>query len=549
MEVKVEMEVFKKILKLKNMNFFNKLYRKVHEETNVLLINIYKIYSILSYKKIINKNINQKGTILIEGMWDNPHHWLRTIIIRNAIAEKYGSKILGVYYDKTKLTTYLILKALTNNNLFKFKKNSKKKNKYIEKSRQHLKTVKNIKELINSRINYNFPVFYFYDGFCKKFDLATCGLDTKGLDLELAKCMELLDYYNNFFNNQKIDAAILSHIVTIRYSCMAWILLTKKIPIFFTQYTNDHIVIKKLSSVEDMLNPKDDAPNISELRKVDENKKINLIKIGEEYIKNNRNGTTDQMSIFKTYKKKNPYYVDKIDFLKKNKFHIEKPLVVIMAPCFVDFPNYYGPNWYSDYFELMEFTLKTISKIDSCNWSLKPHPAENRLGKNTLKELFPEDKISNNIRYWPTDATSTEVFEFADLLITARGSSGLLYGVEKKKVLAAVSSAYTDFKVCEAVNNKEDYRESLNNINELINKEFDFSDTNIAKMFLAISLAEDKTKLSFPYGFFSQELYKTINKFIKNNNKKIENEIKKIKLWERSGSDRYNTYIKLQTLI
>ena len=156
--------------------------------------------------------------------------------------------------------------------------------------------------------------------------------------------------------------------------------------------------------------------------------------------------------------------------------------------------------------------------------------------------------IPQNVNYWPENASSTEVFEFADLLITARGSSSLLYGAEEKKVLAAVSSAYTDFKVCEVANSEEEFKK-LNNINDLINKDFDFSDQEIVKMFFAISLLEDKTKLSFPYDFYGQELYKTINKFLKINNKKIIDEISKIKLWERSGSDRYNTYIKLQKLI
>ena len=104
------------------MNFLNKLYRKIKEEINILIINVYKFFSIFSFKKIIDKKINKNGTILIEGMWDNPHHWVRTIMIRNAIAEKFGSKFLGIYYDKTNFSTYLILKFLTNNNLFKFKK-------------------------------------------------------------------------------------------------------------------------------------------------------------------------------------------------------------------------------------------------------------------------------------------------------------------------------------------------------------------------------------------------------------------------------------------
>ena len=35
-------------------------------------------FNFFSFKKIIDKKINKNGTILIEGMWDNPHHWVRT---------------------------------------------------------------------------------------------------------------------------------------------------------------------------------------------------------------------------------------------------------------------------------------------------------------------------------------------------------------------------------------------------------------------------------------------------------------------------------------
>ena len=131
-----------------------------------------------------------------------------------------------------------------------------------------------------------------------------------------------------------------------------------------------------------------------------------------------------------------------------------------MAPCFVDFPNYYGPNWYSDYYDLINITLNTISKIDSCNWCIKSHPAEKGLGKTRLKDIFSKNLIPQNVNYWPENASSTEVFEFADLLITARGSSSLLYGAEEKKVLAAVSSAYTDFKVCEVANSEEEFKKN-----------------------------------------------------------------------------------------
>ena len=64
-------------------------------------------------------------------------------------------------------------------------------------------------------------------------------------------------------------------------------------------------------------------------------------------------------------------------------------------------------------------------------------------------------------------------------------------------------------------------------------------------MFFAISHFENKNELSFPYGFLSQKLYKNINKFINNNLTKIKHETKQIKLWERTGHDRFNTYKRI----
>ena len=94
------------------------------------------------------------------------------------------------------------------------------------------------------------------------------------------------------------------------------------------------------------------------------------------------------MSIFNTYKQKNSDYINKEKFFEKNDLDLNKPLVVIMAHCFSDFPNYYGPAWYTDYVEWISFTLKIISNINSCNWTLKPHPAEIGLGNARLKKYF-----------------------------------------------------------------------------------------------------------------------------------------------------------------
>ena len=137
-----------------------------------------------------------------------------------------------------------------------------------------------------------------------------------------------------------------------------------------------------------MLDQTDDLPTRNELINLNKDKKNEFIKKGNIYLENNKKGIGNQMSIFNTYKQKNSDYINKEKFFEKNDLDLNKPLVVIMAHCFSDFPNYYGPAWYTDYVEWISFTLKTISNINSCNWTLKPHPAEIGLGNARLKKYF-----------------------------------------------------------------------------------------------------------------------------------------------------------------
>ena len=153
------------------MSLLSKLKNRFLIVANMLSTAFFKLNSISVFMKIIDKDIKKNGCILIEGMWDNPHHWIRTIMLRNAIAEKYGSEMIGVYGKETKPTTYLILKFLTKNNTIKFTKKKNNKTYFKNKSINYLKSFNSIRELINSKLDFDYPGFYFYDGFLKNIIL------------------------------------------------------------------------------------------------------------------------------------------------------------------------------------------------------------------------------------------------------------------------------------------------------------------------------------------------------------------------------------------
>ena len=272
-------------------------------------------------------------------------------------------------------------------------------------------------------------------------------------------------------------------------------------------------------------------------------KKIHFLKKGENYLRDKKK--SGEISIFNAYKNMNSKYKNKQDFLKLNNFEVDKPLVVILGPCLPDFPNFYGTNWFIDYVEWIKFTLDIVKNVKNINWTLKPHPAEIGLGMARLKNIFKEKNLPQNVKYWPEDASSTEAFEFSDLVITARGSSTILYGVEGKKVMSATNSIYSQFKMGININSAEEYKKKLLGMTDLLKEKFEYKDIELAKIFVGIHFTEENKDLNFPYGFYSQKLYKNINHFINTNLIKIREEINLIRLWENTDHDRYNTYKKI----
>ena len=71
---------------------------------------------------------------------------------------------------------------------------------------------------------------------------------------------------------------------------------------------------------------------------------------------------------------------NKHKFLLDHNLDINKKTAVIMTNCWPDFPNLFPSNWYADYVEWLQKTLEIITKVDNCNWIIKPHPAEFKYG-------------------------------------------------------------------------------------------------------------------------------------------------------------------------
>ena len=165
--------------------------------------NIYTLQLYFSFKKINNFQENVAGNVLVDAIWENNMHWLKTHLVLKGIYKTCGSNFIALTKLKKNFLTKLILST------FKFKSkielSEKKVNLYNNISKKLLKNINTVEDLFKLKLKFNFPVFLFHDSHLKKHKIPTIDFSNKKdliKDLSLQLC--LLDQLAMSFKKKKI---------------------------------------------------------------------------------------------------------------------------------------------------------------------------------------------------------------------------------------------------------------------------------------------------------------------------------------------------------
>ena len=319
-------------------------------------------------------------------------------------------------------------------------------------------------------------------------------------------------------------------------------MLKKNIPVYFTNYYNGHIIIKKIDEFKKMLKPFDDTLNSTDIKKLNLNKKNILAKQSRHYLRKLKSGHDGELTVFGIHKKNKHKVKSKNFFLNYFGIKNKNPIAIIFANCWTDYPSGYGKNPFSNYVDWIKFTLRKVDKINNINWILKPHPGEKFYGEKTTCEKIFYSLNLKNIRLWPNDMTNIELEKYSDYLISARSSSTLEYGTNGKKVICCFPSPFSSFPFVKFAKDRKQLLKVLENLNKV--KQPNKKDIIDAQIFSLSFLGDYKLNRfpKYPYGAENRNIYNYINKFLSQNEKKLDNEVKLIRKWVFSNHDRYNTY-------
>ena len=303
--------------------------------------------------------------------------------------------------------------------------------KYIIKSILLLKDIKNIKGLINLRINKIDIGFLTYDSFMRYTGFHTATKINSRIILTFAEALRAMDFYEKNLNNLKI-----SHFVQAEKNFVPMGIFFQKFLLnkanVYSKYGPDDFTIRKYQNF-----------NQRHLEKRTSSKKLL-----NEVLKNFKNQSikmiTKEMSSKTTFghlmtwnpkrfkKNKN----DQMIIMKKNKFYElfgwdeKKKIATIFLHHLID-GNYRNGRRkiFKDNFTWSYQTIKMIKKYKKTNWIIKQHPSEyhfkSRFNFSTyVKEI---EKNYEHIRLCPVNLNDATLKKYTNIAITSHGTSGVEY--------------------------------------------------------------------------------------------------------------------------
>ena len=313
--------------------------------------------------------------------------------------------------------------------------------------------------------------------------------------------------------------------------------LRRSIPVFKVGYINETITIFKMTRPEDFDLPSE-YPTVSQRDSLTVETRTRLASIGRSYVDHLRQGKVGQINLTDGFRGGDEIFRER-DRLEE---HIgvdgRKPNVVILCPCWPDFPHMQGRSYFTDYREWFELTLNTIGDIKDYNWILRAHPAEYQWTNTISLRSLTNRPLPAGVYVWPEDVDGTALEGFADYIVTCAGSSGIEYTAIGKTILAASQTHYSSWGFCHQAYTSEEYLDALGEIGRLAAPSPKQQED--ASIFAALTLTGGT--YAYPWGARSYRLWPGLPSFVQRNKTNIDKEIRLMSRWLESGTHSYNVF-------
>lgn len=482
------------------------------------------------------------GTVIADGMWDNPNHFFRLRLFLEALPNIENYHLLGVLRrrdDRTRRT----LEAMGFHEFIYIEEHDSRTENFMAEARSLLSGARTHADLLKLALPEALPAYTYYDTVLKLARHPQPPLDDPLWLQCLAETLRNSAIYKALFEQVEATHVVLSHPWKNEYATLMWSALKRNIPAYHLTGYCEGIRVRRFLKPEDYCTPVEHL-SYGEYQALPEDVRTKLCDEGTTYLEQREAGISTDINARHAFR---PGLRQTTRAIARQALGGKpgRPLAVIYAHVWFDFPHTFAMSNFTDFLDWMRFTIEHIRKLKGVDWVLKPHPTEHWYGGFRLEDIL--DDLPPHVRIAPDATDSLTTMLAADTVITVHGTVALEAAAHGLAVIAADRSYYGDWPFAKVASSREDYARLLTLIDGQLPIEPEVRAAAAACFVAALGQpSATDGRLSLRCDSLTTELYEDVLSLLGSGRENFITERNRIKRWLESGKGSYAVHCLLE---
>ncbi len=392
-------------------------------------------------------------TVIADGMWCNPNHFLRLRLFLEAIAEQGGYRLLGLLRSRTNRRERRALERIGFSEFVFIDEDEFRTEHFLDAADELLRGVRSHTDLLALDLPEGIPAYTYYDTVLKLARHPQPALDRPLWRVALAEVLRNAAIYRRELDTRRVAHVALSHPWKSEWADLVWLALARGVPAYHLTGFTDGLRIRRFRTPADYRNPVEHLPYAA-YRQLAPKVQAHLARFGHAALAARASGGSTDINTRHAYRPDARVAERKAARLAISG-QTERPVVVVFGHVWYDFPHTFAMSHFTDFLDWTKLTLEAIKGLDDAIWVLKPHPTEEWYGGFALADIARD--LPPHVRLLPLGGDTVTALTAADAAVTVHGTIGFEAAAAGIPVLLADRSYYSGWDIGPVAASRDDY--------------------------------------------------------------------------------------------
>ena len=487
-----------------------------------------------------NNSTAFKGTVLVDGLFDNPNYWLRYALVRNALGIKNHNQegMIGPYNRAKIKKTLAFFNVPVAHDFLTIERAMHEQATQL--ARALLDGTKDPKDILDWDLPGGVPPGTVYDGLLRRQRNAVVDITHYKFEAHVTEAVASILAARQVIETHNYELLILSHNFDFRWAALVWFGFEKNIPSIML-YGNFGVLKFCRMNCQNDFHHFFDHPSDEDIDRLSPEQADAAAEVGCQYLGLRLSGKTKDLGAVYAFQTEPPRSMKRSAFCQELGWDATKKITAVYAGNWWDNIHGLGMTHFRDLEDWLQCTLDTAAQNKDVNWLIKGHPVDRWYGGTKLSDVLP-NSLPQNIQVAPEDWNNTDVISLADGVVTIHGTAGLEFAFSRKPVLLADRGWYHECGFALWSQSREDY------ISHLLSDWGALIDLTISQRRAEIFAALCCCCPSWQQGLIYRpdtdrdDIYLDLQETLEKNPKALEKEIQTISDWFESSTPYYHVF-------